>query len=79
MESASCVRNFGLALAGVVLGTVAAFFATRVLRNFVWQVSTLDPATFTGVALLLLVVSCAASIVPALRAVRLDQAAALRE
>jgi putative ABC transport system permease protein len=79
MESASRVRNFGLALAGVVLGTVAAFFATRVLRNFVWQVSTLDPATFAGVALLLLAVSCAASAVSAMRAVRLDQAAALRE
>ena len=72
-------EGFGLALAGVVLGTVAAFFATRVLRNFVWEVSTLDPATFAGVALLLLAVSCAASTVPALRAVRLDQAAALRE
>ena len=72
-------EGFGLALAGVVLGTVAAFFATRVLRNFVWQVSTLDPATFAGVALLLLAVSCAASTVPAMRAVRLDQAAALRE
>jgi predicted permease len=68
-----------LALSGVVVGTVAAVFATRVLRNFVWQVSTLDPATFAGVALLLFVVSCAASTVPALRAVRLDQAAALRE
>ena len=72
-------EGFGLALAGVVLGTVAAFFATRGLRNLVWQVSTLDPATFAGVALLLLAVSCAASIVPAMRAVRLDQAAALRE
>ena len=68
-----------LALSGVVVGTIAALFATRVLRNFVWQVSTLDPATFASVALLLLLVSCAASTVPALRAVRLDQAAALRE
>jgi ABC-type antimicrobial peptide transport system permease subunit len=72
-------EGLALALSGVVVGTIAAFFATRVLRNFVWQVSTLDPATFTAVALLLLVVSCAASTVPALRAVRLDQAAALRE
>ena len=77
---ASVVREgLALALSGVVVGTIAAVFATRVLRNFVWQVSTLDPATFAGVALLLLVVSGAASTVPALRAVRLDQAAALRE
>ena len=72
-------EGLGLALSGVVLGTIAALFATRVLRNFVWEVSTVDPATFAGVALLLLAVSCAASAVPALRAVRLDQAAALRE
>ena len=76
----SVVREgLALALSGVVAGTIAALFATRVLRNFVWQVSTLDPATFAGVALLLLAVSVAASTVPALRAVRLDQAAALRE
>ena len=72
-------EGLALALSGVVVGTIAAVFATRVLRTFVWQVSTLDPATFTGVALLLLLVSCVASTVPALRAVRLDQAAALRE
>jgi putative ABC transport system permease protein len=76
----SVVREgLALALSGGAAGTIAALFATRVLRNFVWQVSTLDPATFAGVALLLLVVSAAASTVPALRAVRLDQAAALRE
>ena len=72
-------EGLALALSGIAVGAIAAFFTTGVLRNFVWQVSTLDPATFTGVALLLLVVSCAASTVPALRAVRLDQAAALRE
>ena len=72
-------EGLGLALSGVVLGTTAAVFATRILRTFVWEVSTLDPATFAGVALLLLAVACGASAVPALRAVRLDQAAALRE
>jgi predicted permease len=76
----SVVREgLALALSGVVVGTIAAVFATRVLRNFVWEVSTLDPATFVGVALLLMVVSCAASTLPAVRAVRMDQAAALRE
>jgi len=39
----------------------------------------MDPATFIAVGVILAGVACAASIVPALRAVRLDQAAALRE
>ena len=72
-------EGLGLALSGVVARHDRGVFATRILRNFVWEVSTLDPATFAGVALLLLAVACAASAVPALRAVRLDQAAALRE
>ena len=31
------------------LGAAAAVFATRVLQNFVWGVSTLDPLTFIAV------------------------------
>ena len=61
----------GLALIGVALGLVAAVFATRVLRNFVWGVSTLDPLTFAAVAALLIAVAVAASLVPALRATAL--------
>ena len=68
-----------LAMVGVAVGTVAAFFATRVLQNFVWGVSTLDAATFVTVALLLVGVACLASLVPAVRAVRLNPVNALRE
>ena len=72
-------QGLALALSGVAIGAIAAVFATRILRNFVWGVSTLDPATYVAVAVLLVAVACAASVVPARRAVRLDQAAALRE
>ena len=72
-------QGLALALSGVAIGAIAAIFATRILRNFVWGVSTLDPATYVAVAVLLVAVACAASVVPARRAVRLDQAAALRE
>jgi putative ABC transport system permease protein len=68
-----------LGLVGVVLGTAAALLVTRTLQNFVWNVSTLDPTTFITVAIVLIVVSAVASIVPALRAVRLDPVTALRE
>jgi putative ABC transport system permease protein len=68
-----------LAVAGVAIGAVAAVFATRMLRTFVWEVSTLDPATYIGVAMVLIAVALVASLVPALRAVRLNPVAALRE
>jgi putative ABC transport system permease protein len=68
-----------LALTGVAAGTIAAAWLTRLLTNFVFGVSTLDPITFAGVGLLLVLVAAAASFVPALRAVRLNPVGALRE
>jgi len=68
-----------LAVAGVATGAVAAVFATRVLQTFVWEVSTLDPPTYIVVATALIAVAVIASLVPALRAVRLDPVRALRE
>jgi putative ABC transport system permease protein len=64
---------------GVVAGTAAALAFTRTLRTVVWGVSTGDPATFIGVAVVLLVVAVVSSLIPALRAVRLDPISALRE
>ena len=42
-----------LALAGLVLGLLAAFAATRVLSSLLFGVSAHDPLTFAGVALVL--------------------------
>jgi putative ABC transport system permease protein len=64
---------------GVGVGLVAAFALTRTLQNFVYGVSTLDPLTFASVGTLLIVVAVAASLIPALRAVRLNPTTALRE
>jgi len=68
-----------LAGAGIVAGLAASIASVRVLEGFVWGVSTLDPSTFAVVAAILVVVAIAASLVPALRAVRLDPLRALRE
>jgi putative ABC transport system permease protein len=68
-----------LGLTGVIVGLVAAVAFTRTLRNFVYGVSTLDPKTFAAVSVLLIAVACVASVVPALRAVRLNPTVALRE
>ena len=67
-----------LAATGVLIGTAAALALTRTLQNFVWGVSTLDPWTFVSVAVVLLAVAVISSLVPALRAVRLDPVRTLR-
>jgi putative ABC transport system permease protein len=68
-----------LASIGAVLGTGAALALNRSLQNFVYGVSTIDPFTYGCVAMLLIAVAALASFVPALRAVRLNPVAALRE
>jgi ABC-type lipoprotein release transport system permease subunit len=48
------------------------------LKSLIWGVAPTDPVTFATVALLLIGVAVAASIIPALRLVRLDPAQTLR-
>ena len=67
-----------LVAAGLALGLVAAFSATRLLAGFLYGVSTTDPSAFVAVAALLALVALAASLVPALRAARVDPLEALR-
>jgi putative ABC transport system permease protein len=71
-------QALGLALAGVAIGAGLALALTRFLGSLVYQVSASDPLTFTAVGLLLLLVSLAASYLPAWAATRVDPMAALR-
>ena len=66
-----------LALVGIGLGAVAAFWATRVLGSMLFEVSVRDPAAFAAAGLLLLVVAIAAAWLPARRATRVDPVRAL--
>ena len=68
-----------LAAIGTTVGLAAAVAVTRTIRHFVWGVSTTDPWTFGAVACLLFLVSVTASVLPALRILRLDPAATLRQ
>jgi putative ABC transport system permease protein len=71
-------RSAMLVAAGIVLGTAGAFAATRVLRNFLFEVDPTDPVTFAGVAILLALIALFASYLPARRAARIDPMTALR-
>ena len=63
---------------GVAIGSVAAIATVRLLRTFLWGVEPTDPLTFAGVIALLLTVAVVASVLPALRVLRLDPAQTLR-
>jgi ABC-type lipoprotein release transport system permease subunit len=67
-----------VALTGVVVGVLAGLGLTQFMAHELFGVSAHDPATFGGVAAVLLVVAVAACYVPARRAVNVDPIVALR-
>ena len=68
-----------LGVAGVALGSVLSLATARLLKSLIWGVRTTDPTTLLATAAILLLVTVMASLVPALRILRLDPAETLRE
>jgi ABC-type antimicrobial peptide transport system permease subunit len=68
-----------LCLAGCLIGTVAAVFATRLLRSLLFQVNPLDPLVLVLASFLILVLAVTASVIPARRAAAVDPMKALRD
>jgi len=67
-----------LTIVGLGIGALMARAATRYIATLLWGVEPNDPITLAAVAGLLLLVSVAASVLPALRILRLDPARTLR-
>jgi predicted permease len=67
-----------LALIGVAFGLAVAYLAAPYAQDLLFQVSPRDPGVLGTVALTLLTVSIAASLIPGLRATRVDPVAALK-
>ena len=74
------VLNRGLVLVGVGLGLglLGAGASARVLQSQLYQVGTMDPLTFGGVAVGFVVVGVLASLLPARRATRVDPVRAMQ-
>jgi predicted permease len=67
-----------LTLLGIALGSVAAYFASRLMQQALFEVNPGDPLVYIGVAVVLLIVAECASWFPARRATRIDPLIALR-
>jgi putative ABC transport system permease protein len=67
-----------LAAGGVVVGSLAAAGATRLIANLLYGVPPTDVIAFGGAALALALAALAASWIPARRATRVDPIIALR-
>jgi predicted permease len=61
-----------LVAAGLVLGAVLLVLLVRLISTFLFRVSPIDPLSVGGAALLLLAVALLASLLPAVRATRID-------
>jgi ABC-type antimicrobial peptide transport system permease subunit len=67
-----------VALAGIVVGTLAAVALTTYIKTLLFNVARLDAIAFAGMPAVMLAVALLASYVPALRASRVNPVVALR-
>lgn len=67
-----------MAVAGVALGLAGAWALRRTLESMLYGVAPGDPAAFAGAAAVLVVISVAATLLPARQALRVDPARTMR-
>jgi ABC-type antimicrobial peptide transport system permease subunit len=71
-------QGMRIVLGGLVVGLGGAFAATRLMASQLYDVEPTDPLTFVLVAVTLGGAALVASLLPSLRATRVDPMAALR-
>ena len=72
------MSGVALAAAGAGLGGLLSMPAARLVQASLVGVGERDPLTYAGVIVFLLVVAAIASLIPALRILKLDPASTLR-
>ena len=73
------LQGLRVATIGCVVGLVLGLWLSHFIASMLYGVSVLDPATYGGVIGLILMVAASASLLPALRASRVDPVQVLRE
>jgi predicted permease len=71
-------ESFRIVLCGVAVGLAAALGVVNLLRTQLYGIEPYDPAAMIGATLLLVAITFLASVLPALRAARIDPMRALR-
>jgi len=72
------VEGLSLVAVGLAVGMIASLALSGAMARLLYDVRPTDAATLTSIAALTLIVSLAASLVPAVRALRVDPVTALR-
>ena len=72
-------RGLLLAISGIAVGIAIALAAAPLIAPLLYHVRPADPVSIVGAALFLIVVAVLASLIPALRATRVDPILALRQ
>jgi ABC-type antimicrobial peptide transport system permease subunit len=71
-------QNAAVALVGTAVGLFVALLASRALASFLYSTSTRDPWVFAGSIVVLALIASAASLLPAMRASRINPMTAIR-
>jgi putative ABC transport system permease protein len=71
-------EGVGLATAGVAIGIVGAFFATRLVQSWLYGIEKTDAVTMVATAAGLVSIALLASYIPARRATKVDPLVAMR-
>jgi putative ABC transport system permease protein len=71
-------QGLGLALLGTAIGLLLSLFVMRIFATLLFDVQPTDPMAFAGAVTLVIGVTLLASLIPAVRASRVDPVVALR-
>jgi len=71
-------QGLRLAAIGLAIGMVGSYFLTRLMTSLLFEVKPADPVVFLLVSVLLGIVALVASLIPSLRATRINPVVALR-
>ncbi|MDQ2711034.1 MAG: ABC transporter permease [Acidobacteriota bacterium] len=73
-----CRENIGIALGGCIVGAALSVAGLKMIASFLFETSLYNPAILSGSALLMVTIAAGASLLPAIRASRIDPIAAIR-
>jgi ABC-type antimicrobial peptide transport system permease subunit len=73
------LQGLRVTVIGCLAGLILSFSGDRLIGNMLYGVSALDPETYVGVLLLILLVATSASLIPAWRSARAEPTQALRQ